>query len=108
MCAAKIVASYLHAWCLAKFPGDDASSGTRMASTMANGPLLDVFDHKGGGSHKYIPTAKLSEDLGLPEGAGVFGYWLMYDGSYVLLTCEGSLAWWSGNTDDVAVWGEFK
>ena len=107
MTAAKITASYLHAWCLKKFPGDKPHEGTNIASTMANGSMFDVFDHKGHGSHKYIPADKLTADLGEPERAGVFGYWRMHDGSYILRTSRGPLATWSGNPDDKAEWGEY-
>lgn len=107
---AKIVCDYIHRWCEAKWPVVEGSEepphlvGKRMASTVANGHMMDVFDHKGHGSHKYIPADKLTADLGLPEGAGVYGYWQMYDGSYVLLTCQGPLAWWDGRADSKAEW----
>lgn len=108
---ARIAAEFFHAWCRAKWPGDEkpvgkASSGAYMASTMANGEMIDAFDHRGGGSHKYIPADRLTEELGESIGAGVFGYWLMGDGSYLLRTCDGRLAYWSGKEDEKARWAE--
>lgn len=107
MSAAKIAAAYVHAYCWMSWPGEGPTNGTSMASTIANGSTFDVFDHKNGGSHKYIPADKLSADLGEPKGSGVFGYWKMYDGSYVLRTTRGPLAVWTGNPDEKAEWGEF-
>lgn len=97
---AKIAADYIHVWCRATFP--ERNEG--MGSTMANGEMIDVFDHRGHGSHKYIPADKLTADLEEPVGAGVYGYWLMADGSYLLLTCKGPLAYWSGKAEDKASW----
>ena len=97
---AKIAASYIRAWCIDTF----ASTPGSMESNIANGQMMDVFDHKGHGTHKYIPADKLTEDLGMPAGAGVYGYWLMADGSYLLLTCPGAVAYWSGKTEDKAEW----
>lgn len=101
---AKFAAMYINAWCQKKWPEDRVNA---MPSTMANGPFIDVFDHVGGGSHKYIPAEKLTADLEMPEGAGVFGYWKMKDGSYLLRTVPGPLAYWSGKEEDKAEWGEF-
>lgn len=75
-----------------------------MASTMCAGQLIDVFDHKGYGTHKYIPAEKLTKDLGEPKESGVYGFWAMADGSYLLLTCRGPLAVWSGKPEDAAEW----
>ncbi len=105
MTYAKIAASMLNAWCAKKWPEDTFPV---MASTMANGPFIDAFDHKGGGSHKYIPAEKLGQDLGQPDGSGVFGYWLMEDNSYLLRTSKGPMAYWSGNKEEKAEWGEFS
>lgn len=101
---AQIAAQYIHAWCRATYTKDP----DRMASAMANGEMIDVFDHIGYGTHKYIPAAKLSHDLELTEGSGVYGYWRMKDGSYLLLTCPGALAWWSGKDEDEARWHELR
>jgi hypothetical protein len=106
MSAAKIAAAYIHAYCRVTWPGEDDTTGTNMASTVANGSMMDVFDHKGCGSHKYIDADKLTMDLERPLGSGVFGYWKMYDDSYILRTCDGPLAVWSGNPDDKAEWVE--
>lgn len=99
---AKIAATYIGAFCRETFEKEP----DRMQSTVANGSMIDVFDHKGYGTHKYIPADKLAQDLELPDEAGVYGYWLMGDGSYLLLTCPGLLAWWSGKDEDCAQWVE--
>ncbi len=102
---AKIAAQYITAWCRATYkPTKNHPDPDMMGSTMANGGMIDVFDHKGYGTHKYIPADKLTQDLGEREGAGVYGYWAMNDGSYLLLTCKGDLAYWSGKTEDAAQW----
>lgn len=95
---AKIAATYIAAYCRETFNKNPAS----MESHMANGEMMDVFDHNGHGSHKYIPADKLTEDLCMPKGAGVYGYWAMADKSYLLLTCGGRLAYWSGQATDKA------
>lgn len=100
---AAIASGYVNAWCRAKWPEE----GAKMSSTMMNASMADVFDHIDYGSHKYIPADKLTRDLGEPTGGGVYGYWKMADGSYVLRTCRGPLAYWSGKTEDAAQWGEF-
>lgn len=94
---AKIAATYIRAFCKASFKDSDS-----MESTVAIGEMIDVFDHNGGGTHKYIPADKLSADLEQPAGAGVYGYWVMKDGSYLLRTCCGRLAYWSGKAEDKA------
>lgn len=100
---AEIAANYIHGFCRTTWPND--AEPLNMGSTVANGSYIDVFDHKGGGSHKYIPADKLTEDLGETQGAGVFGYWLMGDDSYLLRTSKGPLAHWSGKIEDKAEWG---
>lgn len=100
MSAAKIAAMLIHAHCRATWP----DSGAEMGSTILNGAFLDVFDFKGSGSHKYVPDERLTADLGEPKGAGVYGYVRMYDDSYVLKTCKGPLAIWSGKDDEKAEW----
>jgi len=97
---AQIAAQYIHAWCRATYETEP----DRMASTMAIPGLMDVFNHTGYGTHKYIPADKLNHDLELAQGAGVYGYWHMNDGSYLLLTCPGALAWWTGKAEDEAQW----
>jgi len=100
MCYAKQAAQLITAWCRATFTKDPDAMG----SVMANGSIIDAFDHSGHGSHKYIPSDKLTQDLGEPVGVGVYGFWQMKDKSCLLLTCRGDLAWWSGNSDDKAEW----
>lgn len=104
MCKARIAIIYVHAYCQQQWPGEGPTEGRNMASTVLTGSFLDVFDHKGTGSHKYIPADRLTKELGLPEGAGVFGYVKMYDDSYILQTCGGALAYWSGKDDEPAKW----
>jgi len=97
---ARIAAVYIAAYCRETFGKDPQS----MECHMANGSMIDVFDHNGHGSHKYIPADRLTEELGMSKGAGVYGYWAMADGSYLLLTCGGRLACWSGKVEDKAEW----
>lgn len=59
--------------------------------------MLDCFDFTQHGSHKYIPSDELNKMLGLPQGAGIYGYVKFGDGSYVLRLCGGELASWSGD-----------
>lgn len=99
---ARIAAEYISAWCEKAFD----TNPSRMESTMANGEMIDVFDHHGHGTHKYIPADRLTEELGMPAGGGVYGYWKLADGSYLLLTCGGRLAYWSGRPEDKAEWPE--
>jgi hypothetical protein len=106
MTYAKVAADAINAMCVLMFKDVKLPRlAVNMASTMANGEVIDAFDHQGGGSHKYIPAAKLTEDLGERQGAGVFAYWHMKDGSYLLRTVDGRLAHWSGKPDDKAEWG---
>lgn len=100
---AKIAARYISAYCREVFK-EDKEDPSEMETHMANGELIDVFDHSGGGTHKYIPADRLTEELGMPKGAGVFGYWKMADNSYLLRTCPGRLACWSGKDEDKAFW----
>lgn len=100
MCYARIAANVTNAWCVLKF------NDVNMASTIFNGLWADAFDHRGWSTHKYIPADRLTQELGEPLGAGVYGAWHMKDGSYALMTCSGAMAWWSGKPDDAAQWGE--
>lgn len=100
---ARVAADYITAWCEKKWPpGSEPThlSGAGMASTMCMGDMIDAFDIISSGSHKYIPASMLNEKLGLPQGAGVYSYFLFKDKSYLLLTCEGPLAYWSGKEED--------
>lgn len=101
---AQTAAEMINLWCTKKWPQDKVPG--QMASTMANGDIIDAFDHVGHGTHKYIPADRLTTELGEPLGAGVFAYWKMKDESYLLLTCKGPLAWWTGLDSDKAQWGE--
>jgi hypothetical protein len=67
--------------------------------------LDTIANTTGSGSHKYIPTDWLNDKLGLPQGAGVYGYVKFEDDSYLLRLCslgkdKMSLAYWSGNKDE--------
>jgi len=97
---AKVAAQYLTAWCRATYEVEP----DRMGSTMASGDMIDVFDHTGYVTHKYIPADYLTETLGELPGAGVYGAWRMKDCTYLLLTCRGELAYWSGEDGDHAHW----
>lgn len=109
MSYAKTAANCINLLTMATYPDWAEKNGPiSLASTMANGEIIDAFDHKGGGSHKYIPADRLSEELGEPAGAGVYGFWQMKDGSYLLRTCHGALAHWSGKAEDKAEWGMGK
>jgi hypothetical protein len=94
---AKFAAKYAKAYSRATFKNPD-----RMESTFCTLGFLDVFDIVSVGSHKYIPVRKLNEDLGLPQGGGVYNYAKFSDGSYLLYTCEGPLAYWSGKSEEKA------
>jgi hypothetical protein len=107
MCYARIAASQINAYCRMKWPEKGYAD---MASTWANGSVIDAYDHVGGGSHKYIPADDFTKQLGEPIGAGVFSYWQMKDGSLLLRTCKGPLAWAPAYVEGeprVAQWGEF-
>ena len=98
------VALYINSFCRMSSPNEDCA---KLASMMASGEWIDCFDHLGDGSHKYLPEDKLNQDLGLQPDKGVYGYWRMKDGSALLLTCKGPLAWWSGKSEDKAEWGQY-
>jgi hypothetical protein len=70
------------------------------ANTIFSFEMLDCFDIVDQGSHKYIPSDELTKMLGLPVGAGVYGYVKFSDGSYVLRLCSGQLASWSGDVTE--------
>lgn len=78
-----------------------------MGSTWANGSWIDAFHHNGYGSHKYIDADRWTQDLGMRVGAGVYGFWAMKDGSYLLLTCKGPCAY-ADSHDAAAAWPEWN
>lgn len=100
MSYAQVAAQYITAWCRATFK----ENPDKMGSSMASDKMIDVFDHAGSETHKYIPADRLTADLGAVSGGGVYGAWVMRDKSMLLLTCHGELAWWSGKNGDVAQW----
>ena len=73
------------------------------ATTVFNGDQLDCFDISETGSHKHIPVDSLDGQLGLPKGAGVYGYVKFADNSYALTLCGGRLAYWTGKDEDPPV-----
>ena len=94
---AKAAAQMIRSHCKTIFKDPDS-----METYWAGGMYLDCFDIVGTGSHKYIPADKLTEDLGMRQGAGVHNYAKFSDGSYLLYTCGGRLAFWSGKDEDKA------
>lgn len=97
MTYAQTAANLINTYCRVTF------NDMAMASGAVAGTMIDAFDVTDSGSHKYIPADRLSADLGAKPGSGVYGYWKMSDGSYVLQTCEGPLAWWDGQDDHKAM-----
>lgn len=95
---AMTAARLINAFCQVTWPDD-----TGMASTIASG-WTACFNITSTGTHKYIPTAAINTLLGLPQGAGVWGYNRFADGSYLLLTCDGPLAVWDGETIASLAW----
>jgi hypothetical protein len=90
---ARIAATFVNAFCKEKWPDDWLGMAPQAFETYA---VSGVFSTIASGTHKYIPAEQLSAALGLPYGAGIFGYWLFQDGSCVLLTCANGLAVWDG------------
>lgn len=86
MTAAQLIMGY----CQALWPDNAIRMSTAAAPMMVD----HVMETIGGGSHKYIPTKELNQFLGLPEGAGVFGYTKFNDHSCLLYTCDNGLAVW--------------
>ena len=89
-CAAKLISA------MAKGIGIDAVY-------LFGGNYLDCFKVLDVGTHKYIPADALTQQLGLPQSGGVFGYVRFEDNSYALKLCSGKLAYWSGNDGDLPV-----
>jgi hypothetical protein len=78
----------MQAYAKERFPGD----WRNMSRVMFTGEFAAAFKLAGHGSHKYIPTDAWDAELGLPAGAGIYGYTRMEDGSYILETCRNGLA----------------
>lgn len=90
MSKAKMAAEFVKAMSLMKFPDNPKGMSKFVADWLTFAEISDS------GSHKYIPEKKLNEELGLPEGAGVYGYIQFADHSYLLLTCRDGIANWDG------------
>lgn len=69
MSYAQIAAQYITAWCRATYREDP----DEMGSTICSGGTIYAFEHVGYVTHKYIPADRLTEELGMPKGAGVYG-----------------------------------
>lgn len=96
---AKLASQFIALYTLSVY--DDPKMESMVAPT-----VIECFNIKDSGTHKYIPAKRLSEDLGMKESEGVYGYWKFSDGSYLLKTCPGRLAYWSGSEWDMAQWSE--
>ena len=92
---AKTATYFIQAYCVVNFVNP-----TRMESVVADGILMHVFDYSSYGTHKYINSDDLTIQLGMTPGAGVYGYYLFPDGSFLLKTCPGPVAFWSGKGED--------
>lgn len=90
MSKAQMAAEFVKAMCLMKFP-EDAKGMSKLVVDW-----LTFANIKDSGSHKYVPKDRLNAELGLPEGAGVFGYVMFEDNSYILKTCRDGIAHWDG------------
>jgi len=107
MCYARVAAGQINAYCRMQWPEKGFAD---MASTCANGSVIDAYGHEGHMTHKYINADQYTQDLGEREGAGVYGAWYMKDGSLLLLTCKGPLAWappYVEGEPRTAQWGKF-
>lgn len=88
---AKTAALMVQAYATACFPDDGIGFEKHCLDN-----FLYVGDYVSQGSHKYVPTERLNDQLKLPQGAGIFGYVKFDDGSYILQTCSNGLAVWAG------------
>lgn len=79
------------AYCQIVWPNDPG-----MAATQVDVSAMSFADFIDSGSHKYIPAERLTEELGMVKGSGVYGYLKFSDGSYILKCCDGRLAHWDG------------
>lgn len=93
MSKAKNAALLAVAYAQAAFPNDAIGMSKY---TIRNVLYIVGGDNYSEGTAKYIPKDELNKALGLPDGAGVFGYVRFDDGTYVLETCSNGLAVWGG------------
>ena len=95
---ARLAAEFALAMSARKFPDDvKAMAGYCVEWLVALGDIASY------GTHKYIPQEALNAQLGLPDGAGVYGYYrFKEDGSCILLTCNHGIAVWAGQDADKA------
>lgn len=99
MSKAKTAAEFVKCYAEAKF----GKYAIQMSKYVVD--YLTFADIKDSGSHKYIPADDLSAKLGQPADAGVYGYVMFQDGSYILLTCHAGIAWWDGgDAEPELVW----
>ena len=92
MSKAKLAVWFARVGARDKFP-DDAEG----MSKIVLGWLVSIGVDASYGTHKYIPTSWLNEQLGLPDGAGIYGFYRFDDGSYALLTCRNGVIAWNGS-----------
>jgi hypothetical protein len=92
MSNARMALEFCRAISKERFPDD-----WRNMETLCVDWLASIDAAVDAGSHKYIPAERLNNDLGLPQGAGVYNYRKYVDGSYLLLTCRNGLAIWDGS-----------
>jgi hypothetical protein len=109
MSMAKVAGTYIAAHVRVTFAEKLNENGKHessdyMAGYILGGSMIDVFDHTGHMTHKYFESDRMTAELGEPEGGGVYAAYGMQDGSLLLLTCKGPLAYWSGQTGDKAEW----
>lgn len=94
MSNARMASEFVKHFANAVFPNDAKGMSKHVVD------YLTFADIKDRGTHKYIPADELSAKLGLPEGAGVYGYIRFQDCSYILLTCHAGIAHWDGEGHD--------
>lgn len=82
------------AYCQAVWPNDN-SVFAHQASLSA----LSFATITSSGSHKYIPADRLSEELGLRQGRGIYGFLEFEDDSILLLCSDGRIAHWDADEE---------
>lgn len=92
MSQARFFGMHVVAYCQIVWPNDPG-----MAKSQVDVSAMSFADFIESGSHKYIPADRLTEELGMRKGSGVFGYLKFSDGSYLLKCCNGLLASWAGD-----------